>query len=194
MDIPFAAVRGDAIQIDMRDLSSSCTTEPERGGMRNSTRYDLDTTLVRPWCSIPQCFVGCKRKSKNTTLVRPWHRYDLGTTLVRPWYDLGTTATRHVYMYDCHLIGGPLYTLYIITTVLRSYRGHSQYRIQERQCTQLLWGRPAQEAQAKGNPLAIHRAWSASRRGRYIYNTTLLDDCSYDRIYVLSTCHGRRNP
>ena len=28
----------DAIRIHMRDLSSSCTTEPKRGGMRNSTR------------------------------------------------------------------------------------------------------------------------------------------------------------
>ena len=143
----------------MRDLSSSCTTEPERGGMRNSTRYDLDTTLVRPWCSIPQCFVGCKRKSKNTTLVRPWHRYDLGTTLVRPWYDLGTTATRHVYMYDCHLIGIP----YTHCTELQPFDGVTEgipYTEFKRGSALSFFGadrlrRPRQKA--------IHRAWGGAR-------------------------------
>ena len=149
----------DAIRIDMRDLSSSCTTELERGGMRNSTRYDLDTTLVRPWCSIPQCFVGSKRKSKNTTLVRPWHRYDLGTTLVRPWYDLGTTATRHVYMYDCHLIGVP----YTHCTELQPFDGVIEgipYTEFKRGSALSFFGadrlrRPRQKA--------IHRAWGGAR-------------------------------
>ncbi len=68
---------GDAIQIDMRDLSSSCTTEARRGGMRNSTRYDLGTTSAQHFL----CF-GCMLTNFNA------HGYDLGTTLVRPWYDL----------------------------------------------------------------------------------------------------------
>ena len=73
----------EAIQIDMRDISSSCTTEPRRGGMRNSTRNDLGTTSAMHYL----CF-GCMLRISNA------HGYDLGTTLVRPWNDLSKAWTQ----------------------------------------------------------------------------------------------------